>query len=954
MLYVVLHFAPDVLHRQRTTMREIVDKHFNDNWITTVYMGWTVNLREAWSPYAAARDALKNTLQPENVQDFSARHARTFRECQKQLRRFLTEGVLDEDLVLDKLPRLMACVRACNVTVRWMMLHYREADRQLRQIVVDPEIPSALVMQVLLHVAQLEFRLRTLLSSVLSNKEERWETSRRQCAEMMRELSEYFSGTRALTRVERNADLQEWFGVLARQIEDESLAFREHGRSRTGRKIQKLLEALHDVEQFEQIDTSLQIKEFLSLARRGLTAMVRAANVRETHMAQLDQVADFSYAWEMISDYVPYLHELVEVNPNAVVLLRATFQKLASILDVPLIRINQAGSKDVASVAHYYSNELVEFVRRVLEVVPKKVFSTLRELIEMHATQMKPLPVRLELTRAGELAQMPQRYKLAKATHEISVFTEGILKMEQTLLGVIEVDPRRVLEDGIRKELVLRVGGALHAALQFKRHRRTGHYSVAQVEGALDDAGKRLAGFRRSFEYIQDYVNLYGLKIWQEECSRVLGYNTEQECNRYVRKKVRDEQSRFQSSRIPVRKFKPTDPEKKYPNFMGRLTAALLGLTDPRLTVYAPESLGWYQQASGEESAGLSLFSRLNASIGVFGMAGVDTVLAFRVVRGLQRLVGRFRRGCVQGASAEGSDGQREAETTDAGIPRNAQGRRRAPPARDAAALKTAAQAAALLRTAGERLAPVRSLPVGAETVYAQLSKRLSAQLDGALPRVLRVGQAQLLRRALRNELGFSAKLDSNLFYSSLETLNGALLDDVAAHYRDSDKPYPEGNPVLAEAGAFAEAAGLYEPLAKIYVTSEPLEGLPLFLFALVTRSLDSLEHDANFGSLVRRRSKHPLDGAPLAVGVATVLKQFHPSYTERFLGLMGQSVKVAVHASLTGRRAAKASSLPEAARKALVFVDMFCRFAKVRRSALEGYIPRYIMDTMVDFGPEA
>jgi len=24
-------------------------------------------------------------------------------------------------------------------------------------------------------------------------------------------------------------------------------------------------------------------------------------------------------------------------------------------------------------------------------------------------------------------------------------------------------------------------------------------------------------GFRRSFEYIQDYVNIYGLKIWQEE-----------------------------------------------------------------------------------------------------------------------------------------------------------------------------------------------------------------------------------------------------------------------------------------------------------------------------------------------------------------------------------------------------------------------------------------------------
>ena len=45
-------------------------------------------------------------------------------------------------------------------------------------------------------------------------------------------------------------------------------------------------------------------------------------------------------------------------------------------------------------------------------------------------------------------------------------------------------------------------------------------------------------GFRRSFEYIQDYVNIYGLKIWQEELSRIVNYNIEQECNSFLRTKV--------------------------------------------------------------------------------------------------------------------------------------------------------------------------------------------------------------------------------------------------------------------------------------------------------------------------------------------------------------------------------------------------------------------------------
>ena len=44
--------------------------------------------------------------------------------------------------------------------------------------------------------------------------------------------------------------------------------------------------------------------------------------------------------------------------------------------------------------------------------------------------------------------------------------------------------------------------------------------------------------FKRSFEYIQDYVNIQGLKIWQEELSRIVNYNVEQECNSFLRVKV--------------------------------------------------------------------------------------------------------------------------------------------------------------------------------------------------------------------------------------------------------------------------------------------------------------------------------------------------------------------------------------------------------------------------------
>ena len=213
------------------------------------------------------------------------------------------------------------------------------------------------------------------------------------------------------------------------------------------------------------------------------------------------------------------------------VLLRATFKKLASILDVPLTRIAQANSPDAISVAEYYSGELVSFVRRCLEIVPMTMFQILNEIIKIQTHHLRPLPIKLATAELKDFAQLNSRYDLAKRTNQISVFTEGILAMEKTLLGVIQVDPRQILEDGIRKELVRQISDALHQGLAFKDPTKL-------PEQALNGLAAHLDGFKRSFEYIQDYINIYGLKMWQEEFSRIINFNVEQECNLFLKKKV--------------------------------------------------------------------------------------------------------------------------------------------------------------------------------------------------------------------------------------------------------------------------------------------------------------------------------------------------------------------------------------------------------------------------------
>ncbi len=49
------------------------------------------------------------------------------------------------------------------------------------------------------------------------------------------------------------------------------------------------------------------------------------------------------------------------------------------------------------------------------------------------------MPTRLDKDKLRDYAQLDERAEVAKLTHSISVFTEGILMMKATLVGVMKV-----------------------------------------------------------------------------------------------------------------------------------------------------------------------------------------------------------------------------------------------------------------------------------------------------------------------------------------------------------------------------------------------------------------------------------------------------------------------------------------------------------------------------------
>lgn len=902
-LYVILWLAPDILKNEQAIMREIVDKFFADNWVLAYYLGYTVDLSVVWEPYRAAKQALANALAPQSLRSLHQRHISNVERCIQQLDQLLTEGLMTDDYVMDNTSKLLAAAREANVTLRWLILHSHSQTKRLRELVQTGLDPERLLL-LLLKTAQFEFVLRRQFEALLATKQERWDRARNEAAERMKELADYFSGERLLARGKRNENLQKWFLSLSEKIQQIDYA----DSTKAGRRIQQLTQALLGVEQYQEIDENLQVKQFLADTRSYLTAMIRVVNIKDEYLAILQGVADISYAQLLINDYVELMQRRIKADPSSVLLLRAAFLKLASILDLPLVRILQANSPDLVSVSEYYSSVLVEFVRRVLEVIPRSMFASLREIIQLQTTRLRELPTKVEKERLKEYAQLEDRFALARATHAISVLTEGILSMQTTLVGVIKVDPRQLLEDGLRRELVSSLAALLDRQLVFRPGAR-----IEELEQRLEQLAAQLDGLRRSFQYIQDYVAIYALKVWQEEFSRIVLYNVEQECNAFLRKKVYDWQSAYQRRDIPIPRFPPPPEDQSGSlNFIGRLARELIAQSAAPRALYLDPMAAWYSPKDGRELVGLGTFSRLLASIGVFGLTGLDRLYSFMLVRDLQDLVRSLRRDVVG----------------------------------DKAALE-------FLAGLARELEPLSALPLQATRVYPAAFARLPRLASSFPDTVARIGQLQLLRRQIQNILNFTCKLDSNALFCALDTLNQALLSDLRSHYRAPEThPYPGGeaekSPLLAELARFLDTAGIADPLTKIYVTSDPLDQLPLICFVLVANLLSRYAYSQHLGVLMPRSKETP-DATALVVGMVTLLRQFHSIHTQQFLAHLGQYVRSVISLQLQGKDPQRMNEMPPEATNALVFLEEFCKFSGLSRKVIEGYLPAHVFDTIFE-----
>lgn len=224
------------------------------------------------------------------------------------------------------------------------------------------------------------------------------------------------------------------------------------------------------------------------------------------------------------------------------------------------------------------------------------------------------------------------------------------------------------------------------------------------------------------------------------------------------------------------------------------------------------------------------------------------------------------------------------------------------------------------------------------------------------------VGQKQLLRRQMNAALNFQAKIDSKMLTVALEAMNDSLLFDVQCHYRKpTERAYPEveeGATVLGDLAEHLNFVGICNPMAKIYITSDPLPCLPIMLFLFIVSQISRLSWNPAFNSLCYITTNQQFDGTPLIVGILTILKQFHPTNTTQLIALLCQFVRTHIHdrgeklgpdgnSSSSNRKNAERLKLPKEAANTLHFLDLMCKYgAHVDRKDVAAHLPQYMFDS--------
>ncbi|XP_034940027.1 WASH complex subunit 5 [Chelonus insularis] len=876
MLVIILSFQSSILQTGSAIMREIVDRFFPDNWVISIYMGIVLNLCDWWSPYKAARIALNNTLEAANVKKIAQMYGIKVQKLITETEKLQLAVTLDEN----EIESIVKLIRECNVSLHWILLHttvptiLHEESKRVRslrqQVINESKYTIDNCLKLLLSTAQIEHDVKQMYKQMLKDKESKWSEYKNKCIQLIDNLIEIFSqNNKNFDSADTNERLKIWFKEISTHIN--SL------QQEDGKKIAQLLQALEEVQEFHQLENNLQVSKYLIDTREILYIMLRIGSISESTMIALNISTDICYAWNIMETFIDVMQTSIKKNPPTVVKLKALFSKMASALEMPLLRINQAKSADLSSVSQYYSRQLESYARRVLQIIPETVFGLLAQIVHLETNIFKEIPTKLNKDMLKDYAQLNERLQMAKLTYAVSVFTKGVLSLKSVSLGVLRVDSNRLLEDGIRQELVKKVTLALQNGLTFDNK------SKVSLVDKLNDLAVVIDGYRKAFQYIQDYININSLKIWHEEIIYIINLALEDECKNSAPEKY----SKLHDE---------SNCELNGTTFIGRLTKELIRVTDPRNTVYIKHSLAWYDLKTQNEVLNHKIFSTILVAMGTPGLYGIDKLLSHYIILELKNLH-RFLEGLDKNWSL----------------------------------------------VVGECLTIMKTHELHTSNpgkLYSILSNHSNKMWPSMLDSLLKIGHYQLLRNKICYELNIACKFEAKHMESALRTLNTAILTELGGK---SDNSYSgqEEMDLINKLSVRLDWTGISDPLNKKYIKLSDISHLDFTLFLFTIFYLHKLQFCKNTASLLSKKIQDPIDAVVFSIGIQTLSKQFSSDIFDDYLSYLCKYVLlfVAVDNGKLG------SEWESEGLTVLHYLHLVCKIANIPKSTILDKIPIIILD---------
>ena len=638
LLVVILFFCPETLEKDKRVMYDIVSKHFHDNVVISFYMGYTIDIYEYWKDFKEAFGSLEFNIKANTLKDQKNKNLEKIIDLDNKIKSYLNEGVMTEEYVLKNIENLLTIMRDSNVVLRWFILQRNITNKKFREI-INEGLEDKNLIRLLLDLSQFEDLLKTMFQKLVFNKDEMWENDKNYCIQKLSELISYYSGNSAFNTTMKLENYSKYFEETSNKINE----LNSNNPNRAGVRIGKIKDRLNGIKSLDKISESANARENIRLINEKLDHMLLIVNVKKNYLISISKISDFSYAWISIHDYSKEMQILLQLNSKNVLLLRATFLKLASILNFPLVRLFEIESEDIESVTNYYSGELVVFVRDILQIIPKSVFNLLDDVSKIFSSGFQEIPIKLMRNEIKNYAQNEMRYRLARDSHLISVFTKGIFMMEKTLMGVIEVDPKIILEKGIRRELLILLAKTFHQYIDFKINDKI------NLDKKLNELIAKIISIRKSFLYIQDYININGSKMWCEEMHKLINYYVQIEANKFLSRKIKQKSDFYDNMKeLAPPRYPPIKGAPESPTFLGRLTRYILNLTNPKNSIFCPANFSWYDK-NNNEIFGIKLLNKIKLAMGVEGFQGFGKLLGYLNYHNLLTLQNIYNKSMTDG-----------------------------------------------------------------------------------------------------------------------------------------------------------------------------------------------------------------------------------------------------------------------------------------------------------------